>query len=233
MKNALVTGSTKGIGLQIGLDLLKANYNVYFNARTEPTAEFIDSVVGSFLPQFRFIKADLSYQGSVADIIQQMPDEGLDVIVLNVGITDRTTEQYNFEQVVTTNAIIPYWLIKELKPFLHHGGSIILITSISGIVPDSVSTAYGISKAAENMMVAYLAKEFAPKRITVNAVAPGYIDTTWHDTKDEDQKQRIANKILLKRFGTTKEVSQVVQMLINNDYITGQVIRVDGGFGLA
>ena len=82
------------------------------------------------------------------------------------------------------------------------------------------------------MLVQYLAKEFADKKITVNAIAPGYTMSNWHSSKSEEQIKRIEQKCLANRFGTVEEVSKVVLSIIDNDYINGQIIRVDGGFGL-
>jgi len=233
MKNALVTGSTRGIGLQIGLDLLKSGYSVYFNGRKEPTPE-LQTGVGSFL--LNFIQADCSSIGSIDTIANQIPPTGLDALILNVGMTDRTTMAHmslgNWNTVLRTNLTIPMFLIQRLYPSLNYNSKIIFITSISGIVPDSVSIPYGVSKAAANMLVKYLAKELAHKKINVNAIAPGYTMTGWHQNKPQDQLARIANKTLLNRFGTPKEISSVVQMLIKNDYITGQILQVDGGFKL-
>ena len=81
-------------------------------------------------------------------------------------------------------------------------------------------------------MVPYLAKEFAEKKVTVNAIAPGYIDTGWHKGKNQAQIKRIEKKHLVNRLGTTKEISKAVISIIENDFINAQVIRVDGGFGL-
>jgi 3-oxoacyl-[acyl-carrier protein] reductase len=80
------------------------------------------------------------------------------------------------------------------------------------------------------MLVPYLAKEFTDKKITVNAIAPGYIMTDWHKGKSQTQLKRIAKKCLAGRLGTSEEVSKAVLSVIDNDFINGQVIRVDGGF---
>ena len=223
MKVALITGSTSGIGLQIGQDLIKKGCFVYFNGRHNFKTP----------KNSKFIKADLSYLDSI-ELFNSI--KSLDYLILNVGITDRTPfsniafEEWN--KVFQTNLTIPLFLVQALKDKINENGRIIFISSISGIVPDSVSISYGVSKAAINMLVPYLAKEFASKKITVNAIAPGYTETPWHQNKPKDQKKRIADKCLAKRFGSVKEISQAVQMIIENSFIDGQVIRVDGGFGL-
>ena len=225
MKTAFITGSSKGIGRQIGEDLMKKKVYVYFNGRRTLQMH------GSYRS---FITADLSDMKSINKIAKKI--DKLDILILNVGTTDRTEfgniTLENWNSVLDLNLTNQFFLIQKLKDKMQANGRIIFISSISSIVPDSVSIAYGVSKAAVNALVMYLAKEFANKKITVNAIAPGYIDTDWHREKPKDQIERIAKKCLAKRLGTTEEISKAVQAIIDNDFINGQVIRVDGGFGL-
>jgi 3-oxoacyl-[acyl-carrier protein] reductase len=231
MKKALVTGSTKGIGKQIGLDLLNKDYFVYFNGRTEQSCCDLGIELKN-QENFTILKADLSEIDKIDFINKQIPS--LDVLILNAGITDRSPfgkiALENWNRVFNVNLTNQFFLIQELKNKINPNGKIIFISSISGIIPDSVSISYGVSKAAINMLVPYLAKEFADKKITVNAIAPGYIMTDWHKGKSQAQLKRIANKCLAGKLGTPKEVSKAVLSVIDNDFINGQVIRVDGGF---
>lgn len=230
-KTAFITGSTKGIGKQVGLDLLNKNYFVYFNGRTEQSCCDLGIELKN-KENFTILKADLSEIDKIDWIKKQISI--LDVLVLNAGITDRTpfgkVSLYNWQKVFDTNLTVPFFLIQSLKDKIKPNGKIIFISSISGLTTDSVSIAYGVSKAAINMLVPYLAKEFAEKKITVNAVAPGYIDTTWHRSKSKSQLKRIEKKCLANRLGTPEEVSKAVLAIINNNFINGQIIRVDGGF---
>lgn len=225
MKKVLITGSSKGIGKQIGLDLLDQNYFVYFNGRTlVPISTKLD---------WAFLQADLS---EVSQLIHFTKIDELDVLILNAGVTDRTKfgeiTLENWNHVFNVNLTNQFFLIQDLKDKIKDNGRIIFISSISGLTTDSVSIAYGVSKAAINMLVPYLAKEFAQRNITVNAIAPGYIQTSWHTSKDEAQIKRIKAKCLANRLGTTTEISKAVLSIINNDFINGQVLRVDGGFNI-
>jgi 3-oxoacyl-[acyl-carrier protein] reductase len=237
MKTALITGSTKGIGKQVGIDLLNKGYFVYFNyANNDSEALKLEhELLDKYENQYRILKADLSDSNNVINLVLDIHNL-LDIIVLNAGMTDRTAfgeiEVTKWNKVFEMNLTVPFFLIQTLKDKIKTNGRIIFISSISGIVPDSVSISYGVSKAAINMLVSYLAKVFAPKNITVNAVAPGYTMTDWHIGKDKSQLKRISDKTLLKRFATPAEISSTVLHLINNSYITGQVIQVSGGFGL-
>jgi len=187
------------------------------------------------LMNFKIIKANLSSIDEIDKIDEQINIFGLDVLVLNVGITDRTpfgkVSLYNWKKIFNTNLTVPFFLVQQLKDKIKLNGKIIFISSISGCTTDSTSVAYGISKGAIHVLVPYLAKEFSNKKITVNAIAPGYIDTGWHKQKSKAQLKRIIKKHLANRLGTTKEVSKAVLSIVDNDFINAQVIRVDGGFG--
>jgi len=225
-KIALITGSTRGIGRQIGEDLWELDYDVYLNGRFPISDE---KILG-----LKYIAADLSDINAIDKLNKQIG--ALDVLVLNVGITDRTSfgeiKIKEWNAVINTNLTNQFFLVQKLKDKIRPNGRIIFISSISGIIPDSTSISYGVSKAAINMLVLYLAKEFAPKHITVNAIAPGYIMTDWHQKKSKAQLKRIAKKCLANRLGTPEEVSKAVLAVIDNPFINGQVLRIDGGFGL-
>ena len=238
--NALITGSTTGIGKSIGIDILDKNYCVYFNGHTQESIRSLDSEIEKTVHEKNayFIQQDLSTLEGNLELANHIKshDIFLDVLILNLGITNRAPFGaicYDaWKKVMDVNLNFPFFLVQSLVSHINDGGRIIFISSISGIVPDSVSIPYGVSKAGINMLVPYLAKEFEDRKITVNAVAPGYISTSWHSSKSNEQMERIASKCLANRFGTPKEVSKAVMMIIDNSFINGQIIRVDGGFGL-
>jgi len=241
MNTALITGSSGGIGLQIGKDLLDKNYFVNFNCHAIESVKQLDKELHEH-PHYNnncnIICQDLSTIESniVLGNYFKEKEMNLDIVVLNLGITDRTPfgeikpELWN--KVFETNLSGAFFLIQELKDIINPNGRIIFISSISGLTTDSISISYGVSKAAINMLVPYLAKEFKNKKITVNAVAPGYIDTNWHIGKSNEQIKRIEKKCLANRLGTTGEISKAVLAIIDNQFINGQMIRVDGGFNI-
>lgn len=244
MKTALITGSTQGIGKQIGIDLLDGSYFVYFNGHTQESTRQLEQEIGlrsydnDYLPDFNILCQDLSTLEGNLELANYLKanDRYLDTLILNLGITNRTKFGAicydSWKKVIDVNLNFPFFLIQSLNSHIKENGRIIFISSISGIIPDSTSISYGVSKAGLNMLVLYLAKEFANRKITVNAIAPGFTNSNWHKGKSKAQIKRIQNKILLKRFADQREISSLVLEVINNPYINGQILRCDGGFGL-
>lgn len=226
MKYALVTGSTNGIGKAIGDKLEEHGYTVFRNGRKTNS-------------QYRtYIPADLSTLEGVntlADHLLKRVDK-LDVLVLNVGTTCRkplpeiTPNDWNL--VMDANVNMPFFLIQRLSGLLAENGSILFISSAMSIWPHAVSLPYGVSKAAVNMLARGLVKEFAGRKIRVNAVCPGFIDTQWQLAKPAWLKEKIEKKTALNRFGTPEEVSDMCISLITNTYINGAIVSIDGGYNM-
>ena len=238
MNTALITGSTKGIGECIGIDLLNKNYTVYFNyAKDDKSAKLLNSQLKErgFI-NFKIIKADLSTYKGVEKLIKETGTSKLDVLVLNAAITDKTKfgeiELEKWNKVVNVNLTMPFFLIQKLNSEgkIKPNGRIIFISAILAKVPHATSISYSITKAGANALVKNLVKYFSKKKITVNAVAPGFVKTTWHKTKTLDHIKRIRRKIALNRFAESEEVSSLVMEIIKNSYIDGQIFTIDGGY---
>jgi len=245
MKTALITGSTSGIGQQIGLDLLDKNYFVYFNGHTQESTKELEKEIEyrdintDYLPTFNIICQDLSTIDLNIQLANWFIKNGvfLDIIVLNLGITDRTPfgkiEPEAWNRVFETNLSGGFFLLQALRNRIRPNGRIIFISSILSKIPHGTSISYAVSKAAINAIIPYLAKEFKDRKITVNAICPGFIEgTNWHINKSKKQIKKIEQKILLKRFGTRKEISNLVLEIINNSYINGTVIDITGGYNI-
>lgn len=232
----LITGSTKGIGKQIGIDLLDRGEFVIFVAHSKESILILDDELSAY-ENYIIKECDLSNFENFGDLIEFVYNfTPIDNIICNVGITDRTKfgniKMKNWNNVINTNLTNPFFMIQALKDNIKKKGKILFVGSISGHIPDVTSISYGVSKGALEILTKYLAKEFAYNQITVNVIAPGYTITEWHKNKPQDQLERIANKTLLKRFATSKEISNACLSILDNDYINGQTISVDGGFGL-
>lgn len=237
-KTAIVTGSTKGIGKAIGLSLLEEGYYVIFNyASSEETATHLDTELTNEYPnQYEIIKSDLSTIEGVANFADKITENHKEIhcLILNNGTTSRKTldeitpEEWN--SVLSTNLTAPLFLIQKLNPYLQQEGRIIFIGSLMGKYPHSLSISYGVSKAGVHMMAKYLVKEFAPRRITVNVIVPGFVDTPWQKDKPAEIRKSIESKVALERFALPEEVADLCLSVLNNGYINGAELVIDGGY---
>jgi len=233
MKYALVTGATKGIGLAVSAKLIEKGYFVYMNYAHDDAAA---QAVSFIEDKYRIIKADLSAPAGAEILTEQILNDGiqLDCIVLNAGATCRKPfgqiEYDDWNAVMNTNVNIPFLICQKLYPVITNSGSVVFIGSDMGIYPHAVSSAYSVSKAALHMLAQSLVKDVAVRGIRVNAIAPGFIDTEWQKAKSEWLREKIENKIALKRFGTPEEVADACMFVIENNYVNGSVLQIDGGY---
>lgn len=236
-KYALVTSSTSGIGKAIGKILLKHGYYVFFNySKNEENREKLENEIVDYKRQYSIIKADLSDYNSIDILFNKIIKitDVLDCVVLNTGITNRNTfENININQwniIMDTNLNIPFFIVQRFSKMIKNDGRIIFIGSVLGILPHAISISYAVSKAGLHMLAKSLVKVFKDRNITVNVIAPGFIDTDWQLSKDPDHRKRIENKIALGRFGKPEEVAEICMSVVENQYINGAVINIDGGY---
>lgn len=237
MKYAVVTGSSKGIGKQTGIDLMKKGYFVFFNyGHDESVVESLKSELSQISENYEIIKNDFSSFEKIQKFTEDVRKitEVVDVLVLNVATTDRTKFEEmtmdSFNKVLMTNLTAPCFLVQQFKKFVPNGGNIIFIGAMLGRVPHALSVSYGVSKAGLHMFAQYLVKEFCEQKIRVNVVAPGFVETPWQNNKPEEIRKNIENKISLHRFATPEEISDAVLFVINNTYINGSIVNMDGGY---
>lgn len=240
MKYALVTGSTKGIGLSIGEGLLKAGYHVFFNHHSSITEEsfneFNEKIKNKNLDNYTLIKADVSDVSCVDKIYNAVLDvtSHIDLIVFNAGTTDRSPFQEisydNWVKVQNISVNIPVFILQKFYSVIKDKSNIVFTGSLLGDIPHATSLSYGVSKSAIHALVKNLVKFLAEKEIRVNGVAPGFIDTEWQKTKAPEIRKRIENKIALNKFGSPDNVRDLVLHIIANDYINGAIMRIDGGY---
>jgi len=238
-KFALVTGSTKGIGKQIAVDLLRKGLFVILNyAHSDFDAEEVESELKGISSEFQIVKADLSSLEGLERLVAEVQKitSVLDYLILNAGATKRTgfaevtLEEWN--TILNVNLTMPFFIVQRTYPYMRSNGRILFIGSVLGRMPHAMSIPYGVSKAALETLVKYLVPSVSAKLITVNVVAPGFTDTDWHKGKDPAQRERIKGKIALHRFAKAAEISSTCMHLIDNSYINGQTIFVDGGYAL-
>lgn len=236
---ALITGSSRGIGLEIAKHLAKAGYQVVLNSRSEIGAETLEEFADAPLPVAQ-VTGDVSDFDAAKEIVDQViADFGrIDVLVNNAGITRdgliMRMKEEDFDAVINTNLKGTFNMCRHVtQPMLKQkSGTIINMSSVVGVIGNAGQTNYAASKAGVIGLTKALARELASRRITVNAIAPGYIETEMTDVLSEKVKKAMFDQIPLKRFGQVEEIAQTVEFLMNNKYMTGQVIEVNGGLSM-
>jgi 3-oxoacyl-[acyl-carrier protein] reductase len=232
MSVALVTGGSRGIGRAIVEEFAAAGYQVAFTyAGNRAAAESLADVATSYQADSRnFARAE----EVVAEVQSSLGP--IDVLVNNAGIK-RDSALHNmdpaaWQEVIDTNLTGTFNYYRALmKSFIRHGGSVINVTSVSGIIGMAGQTNYSASKAGVIGFTKALAREVARFGVRVNAVAPGFIDTDMTASMDENARKKLYSQIPLGKPGTPKQVARAVLYLASEDasYITGQVLTMDGG----
>ncbi len=233
-KVSLITGSSSGIGAECARALAAAGARVVVNSSSSIAA---GEAVASELPGGAFyIQGDISDPSQCRNLVGSVVERcgRLDVLVNNAGWTTRVPhtdlEALTDEILLKTfevNVHGTWWMSKAAMPALTESeGCIVNITSIAGLRPVGSSVAYGMAKAALNMLTIDLAKHFGPVR--VNAVAPGLVATPWTSDWD-DSHAAIAALVPAKRSATPEDCARAVMACVTNTYMTGAIVKVDGG----
>ncbi|MBI2878771.1 MAG: 3-oxoacyl-[acyl-carrier-protein] reductase [Candidatus Rokubacteria bacterium] len=239
-RTAVVTGGSRGIGRAIALALAEEGADVAINyVANEGAAKAVAEELKRRGRRTLAVRADVSdFQDA-----QRMAEEArkalgdIDILVNNAGVTSDKTfvtmEPATWRRVLSINLDGVFNCTKVLVgPMIERGwGRIVNITSVIGQIGNFGQANYAASKAGVMAMTKSLARELAGKGVTVNAVAPGFIETELVDTIPERVRQRLLDQIPLKRFGRAEEVARAVVYLVSSDgdYITGAELPVNGG----
>lgn len=235
-KVVLVTGSSRGIGLEIAKAFAQEGARIVLNARKPIESAVIKQVAELGNEVFDF-SADVTDSESVETMINTIFEKfgQLDVIINNAGIVkdcllNRMTQD-DFTSVINTNLVGTFNVIRQaLRPmYKQRSGCFINMTSVVGLTGNVGQANYAASKAGIIGLTKSVAKEASLRNLRCNAIAPGMIDTQMTENISEKRRDKITVQIPLKRFGNISEVAQTAIFLAQNDYITGQVITVDGG----
>ena len=238
-KIVIVTGSSRGIGRGIAEYLARNGFLVIANYnKSEKEAEELKQILADDNIFIDIYKADVSKREEVKKIVQYTIDKygKIDVVINNAGIDqikmflDITDDDWNL--MISNNLNSVFYMCQEALPYMinRKEGSIINISSIWGLKGASCESAYSVTKAGIDALTKSLAKEVGPSNIRVNSIAPGIIDTDMNKFLSEDEKKEIIEEIPLQRIGKVEDVAKCAKWLIEEEYITGQIIQLDGGW---
>ena len=237
-KFALITGGTKGIGKAVAEVLADANYNLIltYGNDDETAAKVQNEFKNRFKSDIFFIKADITQEDAITIIDKFLTEKNIQVnsLIFNAAITARTPfeeiTQKEWEQVFYANVHFPVFLLQKIISKIETGGNVLFTGSLMGIYPHSLSLSYGVTKSAVHSLVQNLVKYLAPYKIRINAIAPGFIDTEWHNTKSPELRKSIESKIAVERFCDPLELANIYKTTIENGYLNGEIITVSGGY---
>ena len=234
-----MTGASRGIGKSIAKELALAGNIVIANYKSsDDRANSLKSEVNELGKEIEIYKADVSNRDEVEKMVEYIIGKygKIDVLINNAGIsfvkmfTDVTDDDWNY---VLNNNLYSVFCVSQAvaKNMLkEHKGCIINMSSIFGVIGASCESIYAVTKAGIDGLTKSLAKEFSYSNIRVNSIAPGLIDTEMNNDLSEEDIKGIEEEIPLKRMGKPEELVGVVKMLMENEYITGQVLEVNGGW---
>ena len=243
-RSAIVTGGTRGIGKAIALELARRGCSVAFNfARSAEEAEKLKAEIEGLGVKAFAAQCDVANTEASAEFVKAAAAEfgTIDFLVNNAGITrDQLIlrmKEDDWDSVIDTNLKGAWNFSKAvLRPMMknENGGSIVNITSVSGVVGMLGQTNYSASKAGMIGLTKALAKEVASRKITVNALALGLVETEMASEMNADYREKILSQIPLGRLGNVQETAEIVCFLLSPAaaYITGEVINANGGLAM-
>ena len=243
-KKALVTGASRGIGRAICEKLASEGTDIVFSYRSgeEAAAETI-RLCSKYGVEVHGIKADVSSQEECESLIKEAVDlfgGRIDILVNNAGITKDNLigrmKDEDFDAVIDVNLKGTFYMMRGVSRYMlrQRAGRIINMSSVVGVMGNAGQVNYSASKAGVIGMTKSLARELASRQITVNAVAPGMIETDMTAAMPDSAKEKVIESIPFKQMGRPEDIAEAVAFLAGDGgrYITGQVLCVDGGMAI-
>ena len=240
-KTIIVTGGSRGIGAAIVSLLAKENYNIVLNYnKSEEIAKKMQEEFTKIGKTVEIFKADVSKREEVKKLVDFTIKKfgKIDVLINNAGIsqtklfTDITDEDWNNMLNIDINSV--FYMSQEVAKHMIHEkeGCIINISSIWGMIGASCEVHYSVAKAGVDAITKSLAKELGPSNIRVNSIAPGIIDTDMNKYLSEKELEQIKEEIPLGKIGDTSSIAKCAKWLIEDNYTTGQIIAINGGWNI-
>ena len=238
-KLVLVTGASRGIGQAIALTLGKAGATVIGTSTSEVGANNISKILADKNIHGKGMILNVTDNDQILDLLKAVTDEfnSVDILINNAGITRDNIlvrmKEEEWDEIINTNLSSVYKMSKAVLRGMikKKSGRIISITSVVGAMGNAGQSNYAAAKAGIMGFTKSLAREVGVRGITVNTIAPGFIETDMTDSLPEDQKAALASQIPMARLGTVDEIAQAVLFLADDSgsYITAQTIHVNGG----
>lgn len=238
-KVVIVTGASRGIGREIARGLAKNGYTIIANYnKSEKQMLELKNKLEKEKINIDIVKADISKRDEAKKIVEYTINKygKIDILINNAGIsqikefTQITDEEWN--NMINTNLNSAFYMSQEsCRNMIHNKkGCIINISSIWGLVGSSCEVHYSVSKAGIDAMTKSLAKELGPSNIRVNSIAPGIINTEMNKDLNQEEINKIKEEIPLEKIGDTKDIEKCIEWLIEDEYTTGQIISINGGW---
>ena len=234
-KVVLITGASKGIGRETAIQLAKEGYIVIanYNKSVEQAQNLKKEN-----PNIEIYKADVSKREEVRTMIEFIINKykKIDVLINNAGISESSlfmdATDSIWKKIMDNDLYSAYCVTQETLPIMIHRkqGCIINISSVWGMVGGACETIYSIAKAGMNGMTKSLAKELGPSNIRINSIAPGIIDTDMNKNLTQEEINKIKEEIPLEKIGKPLDISKCIKWLIEDEYTTGQIISINGGW---
>ena len=238
-KVAIVTGASRGIGREIAKELANSGIKVIANYnKSEDQAIKLKEELKKDNIFIDLFKADVSKQEECKNLVNYTLEKykKIDILINNAGIdkykliTEVTQEEWN--KMINTNLYSAFCMCQQVLPNMIHNknGCIINISSIWGMIGASQEVVYSITKAGMDGLTKSLAKEVGPSNIRVNSIAPGVIDTDMNKELSETDINKLKEETPLERIGKAEDIAKCVNWLINDNFTTGQIISINGGW---
>ena len=241
MKTIIVTGGSRGIGAAIVRILAEEGYNVVLNYnKSQEKATKLQQELIKKGCTVEIFKADVSKREEIKQLVEFTLDKfnTIDVLVNNAGIANEMLFQditdEDWQRVIKTNLYSVFCASQEVIPIMINkkNGCIINISSGYGTNGGSFAVAYSASKAGVDGITKALAKELGPSGIRINSIAPGFINTDMNKNLSKEEIEEAKGFLQIKRIGEGIDIARCVKWLVEDEYTTGQVIRIDGGWNI-